>query len=94
MYLITLLKMEATKIIVVLKQEDVELILFFQNADACSFWAPALIFWGLVCDTNKFTCKVQGRIFFLLFSFIFLSTQQHFSLWHSNVLQKSHCQEC
>lgn len=62
--------MEATKIIIVLEQEDVELILFFQNADACSFRAPALIFCGLVCDTNKFTCKVQGRIFFfgILFS--------------------------
>lgn len=58
MYLITLLNVEATKILVVLKQEDVELILFFQNADACSFWAPALIFWGLFCDTYEFTCKV------------------------------------
>lgn len=37
MYLIALLKMEATKIIVVFKQQDVELICFFQNADACSF---------------------------------------------------------
>lgn len=70
MYLITLLKMEAPKI-VVLKQEDVELILFFQNADACSCWAPELIFWELVCDTYEFTCQVQERLFLLLFCFPF-----------------------
>ncbi len=42
MYLITLLKMEATKIIAVLKQDHVELIVFCQNADPRFFLGTSI----------------------------------------------------
>jgi len=96
MYLITLLKMEATKIIVVLKQKDVELILFFQNADADCFLGTSMNLLGTSLRSVRVHLRGLGEVgfFFVLFSYIFLSTQQHVSLWHSDTLQKSQCQEC
>lgn len=62
--------MEATKAVVVFQQEDVQLILVFQNAGARSFWAPALISWALVWDTNEFTfVRFRGEFFLVFFSF-------------------------